>query len=76
MKTPLGMEVDLGPGHTVLDGIPALREMGTAGPRPLFDPCLLWYGRQSQLLVSPCLIFHDLSWIASPSTVDFGLICK
>jgi len=24
MKTPLGTEVDLGPGHTVLDGVPAL----------------------------------------------------
>jgi len=25
MKTPLGKEVDLGPGHIVLDGVPALR---------------------------------------------------
>ena len=24
MKTPLGTEVDLGPGHIVLDGVPAL----------------------------------------------------
>jgi len=32
MKTPLGTEVDLGPGHTVLDGIPVLRERGTAAP--------------------------------------------
>jgi len=23
MKTPLGTEVDLGPGHTVVDGVPA-----------------------------------------------------
>jgi len=23
MKTPLGTEVDLGPGHIVLDGVPA-----------------------------------------------------
>jgi len=30
MKTPLGTEVDLGPGHIVLDGVPALRERGTA----------------------------------------------
>jgi len=29
-KTPLGTEVDLGPGHIVLDGVPALRESGTA----------------------------------------------
>jgi len=39
MKTPLGAEVDLGPGH-VLDGVPALRERGTAAPS--FRPCLLW----------------------------------
>jgi len=26
------MEVDLGPGHIVLDRVPALREMGTAAP--------------------------------------------
>ena len=33
---PLGMEVDLGPGH-VLDGVPTLREGGTAAPsfRPM-----------------------------------------
>ena len=39
MKTPLGTEVDLRPGHIVLDGVPALCEKGTAAP--LFDPCLL-----------------------------------
>jgi len=33
MKTPLGTEVDLRIGHIVLDGFPALREMGTA-PSP------------------------------------------
>jgi len=42
MKTPLGTEVDLGPGHIVSDGDPAPpRESGTAAP-PLFCPCLLW----------------------------------
>jgi len=30
MKTPLGKELDLGAGHIVLDGFPALRERGTA----------------------------------------------
>jgi len=40
MKTPLGTEVDLGAGHTVLDGFLALRERGTAPP--LLGPCLLW----------------------------------
>jgi len=32
MKTPLGTEVDLGPDHIVLDGVPALRERGTSAP--------------------------------------------
>jgi len=32
MKTPLGTEVDIGAGHIVLDGFPALRERGTAPP--------------------------------------------
>jgi len=30
MKTPFGSEVDLGPGHIVLDWVPALRGRGTA----------------------------------------------
>ena len=42
MKTPLGKEVDLGAGHIVLDGVPAIRETGTAAPPHLFGPCLLW----------------------------------
>jgi len=37
MKTPLGTELDLGSGHIVLDGFPALRERGTAQP-PSFRP--------------------------------------
>jgi len=38
MKTPLGAEVHLGPGHIVLDGVvPAVRERGTAAP-PSFRP--------------------------------------
>ena len=41
MNTPLGMELDLCPCHTVSHGVPALREGGTSAP-PLFGPCLLW----------------------------------
>ena len=41
VKTPLSTEVDLGPGHILLDAIPALRETGTAAPHH-FGPCLLW----------------------------------
>ena len=46
---PLGTEVDLGPGHIVLDRDPApLTERGTAAPA-VFGPCLLWpNGRPSQ----------------------------
>jgi len=38
MKTPLGTEVDLGPGHILLDGDPCSspRERDTAAP-PLFS---------------------------------------
>jgi len=36
----LGTEVDLGPGHIVLDGVPAPAK-GAQQP-PLFGPCLLW----------------------------------
>ena len=32
MKTPLGTEVDLGPGHIVLDEGPSSREKGIAAP--------------------------------------------
>jgi len=37
MKTPLGREVDLHPGHIALDGVPALREMAQQPPsfRPM-----------------------------------------
>jgi len=37
MKTPLGTEVDIGPDHSVLDGVPAVRERGTTAPsfRPM-----------------------------------------
>ena len=41
MKTPLGKVVDLSPGHIALDGVPTLRETGTAAPH-VFGPCLLW----------------------------------
>jgi len=40
MKTPLGTEVDLGAGHIVLDGFPALCE--GAQHLPLLGLCLLW----------------------------------
>ena len=54
---PLGTEVNLGPGHIMLDvaQLPPPGR-GTAAP-PLFGPCLLWLnGRLSQLLLSSCRI--------------------
>jgi len=42
MKMPLGTEVDLGPGHTGLDGDPAHPAKGAQQPPPIFGPCLLW----------------------------------
>jgi len=41
MKKPLSTEVDLGPGHIVLDGVPAPAK-GAQQPPALFGPCLLW----------------------------------
>ena len=53
MKMALGTEVDLGPGHTVLDGVPALRETGIAAP--IFSARVYCgHGRPSQLLLSSC----------------------
>ena len=58
MKTPLGTEVDIGAGHIVLDGFPALRERGTASP-PLLGPCLLWprspISATAELLYNNCI---------------------
>jgi len=55
MKTPLGTEVDLGSGHIVLDGVPAVHRRGTAAP--LFSAHVYFgHGRPSQILLSSCWI--------------------
>jgi len=41
IKMKLGMEVSLGPGHSVLNGDPALPSLKGHSP-PIFGPCLLW----------------------------------
>ena len=41
IKMPLGREVDLGPGDTVLNGDPDAPQGGKA-PTPIFGPSLLW----------------------------------
>jgi len=52
MSTPLGTEVDLGIGHTVLDVVPAPAK-GAQHP-PLFAHVYCGHGRPSQLLLSSC----------------------
>jgi len=42
IKMPLGTEVGLDPGDTVLDGDPAPFPKKGAEPPPIFCPCLLW----------------------------------
>ena len=54
IKMLLGTKVDIGPGHVVLDGVPALRERGTAAPLFLVH-VYCGHGRPSQLLLSSCL---------------------
>jgi len=65
MKTPLGTEVDLGAGHIVLDGFPALRERGTAPP--LLGPCLLW---PRSPISATAELYHDTLIIAIQSLID------
>ena len=63
-KTPLGTAVDLGPGHVVLDGVPASSgEKGTAAP--LFSAHVYCgHGRPSQLLLSSCYVFRAINEIS------------
>jgi len=52
-------EVDLGPGHIVLDGVPAFRERGTAAP--LFSAHVYCgHSCPSQLLLSSCSKFFKM----------------
>jgi len=54
MKTPLGTEIDLGPGHIVLDGVPAPAK-GAQQPPPLFSAhAYCGHGHLPQLLLSSC----------------------
>jgi len=60
-------EVDLGPGHIVLDGDPAPPEKST-----LFGPCLLWpNGRPFQLLLSRVSLYYTLGRLFRPSKLPF-----
>jgi len=59
---PLGTEVDLGPGHSVLD---------RDSPTPTEWSTLLWHGRPSQQLLSAELLFFVMSVRAAVSLISF-----
>jgi len=62
MKTPLGREVDLGPVHLVLDGVPATAK-GAQQP-PSFGPSLLWARSRVSATAELLLLFIVLYCIA------------
>ena len=80
MKTPLGTEVDLGPGHIVLDGDPTPpRKRGTAAS-PLFGPCLLWPRSPISAAAELLLLFRLWSsvikyWIPHCTVISRNSIC-
>jgi len=55
---PLGMEVGLGPGDFVLDGIAAPPEKGTAPPPQFSVQVYCGHCRPSQLLLSSCYVLY------------------
>jgi len=69
VKTPLGTEVDLGPGHIVLDWVPAPAKVAQQPlPLPVFGPCLLW--PRSPISATAELLFYAVlayspHWISS-----------
>jgi len=69
---PLSREVDLGSGHTAVDGNPAPPEKGHSTPS--FRPCLLWpNGRLSHLLLNTCYICFMTYFYDPISTIVSGL---
>jgi len=66
------MEVDLGPGHFVLDEFPAISERGTAAP--LFSAhAYCGHGRPPQLLLSSCYCGQRAGCIKMPLGIEVGL---
>jgi len=69
MKTLLDTEVDLGPGHIVLDGVPALRKRGTASP--IFSAHVYCgHGCPSQVLLSSCVTYFPAHFIPISACFD------
>ena len=74
MKTPLGTEVDLGPGHTVPDGVPTPAKW--AQQPPLFlAHVYCGHCRPSQLLLSSCTNgrLKTMSLVRTPKLKSFQL---
>ena len=73
IRTSLGMEVGLGPGHIVLDGDPAPPRKGTQQPpkAPTFRPTVLWHGRPSQQVLSSCFTMSVASVFCSALSCSF-----
>jgi len=70
-KMPLGVEVDLGPGHIVLDGDPARPRKGHSSPPHV----CCGHGRPSQLLLSSCFsFFGTISSLWSPYVIGQTII--
>ena len=63
MKTPVGTEVDLGPGHCVRRGLSSPVKRAHQ-PTPVFSACC--HGCPSELLLSSCSVYRPkTSWIGS-----------
>jgi len=74
MKTPLCMEVDLGPGHIVLDRDRASPRKGHSSP-PLSAHVYCGHGRPSQLRLSSYSVFSlDYFLLVSFCFVLLGLV--
>jgi len=72
MKTPLGTEVDIDAGHIVLDGLPALRERGTAPPpsfRPMSIVATVTHLSYCRALVRLFCRAHVINWV-QPAQVN------
>jgi len=68
MKAPLGTEVDLGPGHIVLDGVPVPAK-GAQQPPPFSAHVYCGHGRPSQLLLSSCSFILYISNVTQSGNV-------
>ena len=71
MNTPPGTEVDLGPGHIVLDRVSAIHERGTVAP--LFSAHVYCgHGRPSQLLLSSCKLLELIAKLWETKSAFFA----